>query len=285
MLQSELRGQVRARIFELISERADSLTPSERQIADRLLSEPVTSGFASASELARDLGISASTVVRFAQSLGFSGWLELQGALKHESSERQRLIEMAPSEERFLTAFVNVEEKNLRSILGQDEERDASAQLLADAKTVWLVGNRASKFVAGITHHFLHMTRPGVRLLQADSGATPDALLDVGAGQAALVISIARYSQTTFDLASYLAQHMPVVLLTDEFTSPFLSLATTRLRVSTAGISSWKSTTATFTMTQALVMAVARKTPAARERLAKAEQLWSDLGTYLEEER
>lgn len=275
---------MRARLFELISERADSLTPSERQIADRLLSEPVTSGFASASELARQLGISASTVVRFAQSLGFSGWLELQGALKHESSERQRLIEMAPSEERFLSAFVNVEAENLRYLLGQDEELDASAQLLADASQVWLVGNRASQFVAGTAHHFLNMTRPGVRLLQTN-GATPDALLDVGPGQAALVVSIARYSRATYDLASYLARHMPIVLLTDEFASPFLALATTRLRVGTAGISSWKSTTAAFTMTQALVMAVARKTPAARERLAQAEQLWSDLGTYLEEER
>jgi len=150
---------------------------------------------------------------------------------------------------------------------------------------VWLVGNRASKFVAGMTHHFLNMTRPGVRLLQADGGATPDGLLDVDAGQVALVISIARYSQSTFELTSYLARHMPIVLITDEFTSPFLSLATTRLRVATAGVSSWKSTTATFTMTQALVMAIARKTPAARERLARAEQLWSDLGTYLEEER
>lgn len=282
-LQSELRGQVRAQLLELISEHADSLTPSERQIADRLLSEPVTSGFASASELARDLKISPSTVVRFAQSLGFSGWLELQGALKHESSERQRLIEMAPSEERFLSAFVNVEADNLRYLLGQDEALEASAQLLADAEQVWLVGDRASRFVAGVAHHFLNMARPGVWLLEAGATNTADALLDVAPGQAALVVSIARYSRATYELAKHLAESMPTVLLTDEFTSPFLSLATTRLRVGTAGISSWKSTTAAFSLTQALVMEIARRSPTARDRLSRAEQIWSDLGIYLEQ--
>lgn len=280
-----MRAGKRGRVAELIAERADSLTPSERQIADRLLSDPVTSGFASASELARDLAISASTVVRFAQSLGFSGWLELQGTLKHESSERQRLVEMAPSEGRFLSAFVNLEAENLRYMLGQDEELEGAAQLLADASEVWLVGNRASTFVAGVAHHFLKMTRPGMHLLAGDVRVTPDQLLDVGPGQAALVVSIARYSRATLELTRYLAQHMPVVQLTDEFTSPLLPLAHTHLRVGSAGISSWKSTTAAFAMTQALVMEVARKTPASKERLNRAEALWSEFGTYLEEER
>lgn len=284
-MQDKLRAPVRTRVAELIAERAGSLTPSERQIADRLLSHPETSGFASASDLAREMGISASTVVRFAQSLGFRGWLELQGAIKHESSERQRLIDMAPSEGRFLTAFVNTEVDNLRYLLGQDEELEAAAQLLADAERVWLLGNRASMFVAGMAHHFLAMTRPGVTLLTGDVRVVPDQLLDVGPRQAALVVSIARYSRATHELTKYLAAAMPVVLLTDEFASPLLALATARLRVATAGVTSWKSSSAAFALTQALVMEVARKTPASRGRLERAEALWSEFGTYLEEPR
>src|SRR5688572_7976461 len=62
-LQSSLRGQGRGRVAELISQHFESFTPSERQIADRLLGDPVTNGFATATELAKELGISASTVV------------------------------------------------------------------------------------------------------------------------------------------------------------------------------------------------------------------------------
>lgn len=277
-----MRGQVRAHVSELIAEHAASFTPSERQIANRLLGDPVATGFASATDLAQQLGISASTVVRFAQSLGFRGWLELQAAIKHESTERQRLVDMAPVEGRFLTAFINTEVYNLNYMLGQDEELEAAAGLLAGCSTLWLVGNRASLFVASVANHFLNMTRPGVRLLAGDVHVTPDQLLDVGPGQAALVVCISRYSQATLDLTRYLAETMPVVLLTDEFASPLLPHATVCLRFATAGVSSWKSSTAAFSMTQALVMAVARKTPGARERLNQAEELWREFGTYSE---
>jgi len=277
--------RVSQRVSERVAERAAELTPTERRVADYLLGDHLLHGYKSASELAKELSISPSTVVRFAQSLGYSGWLELQADLKHENSQRQRLVELAPGTGEFLSAFVNVEIENLRSLLDQDLELDEAATLLAEAEKVWLVGNRASKHVAGVMHHFLSMTRPDVRLLAGDVGVTPDVLLDVGPNQVAFVVFMARYASATLDIARYLAQHMPVVLLTDEFTSPLLSLATTRLRFATAGVTSWKSSTAAFAMTQALVMAVARKVPDARQRLQKAEQLWDEFKTYLEENR
>jgi len=280
-----MRGQVRAHVSELIAHRSASFTPSERQIADLLLGDPLSTGFSSATELAQQLGISTSTVVRFAQSLGFRGWLELQAALKHESTERQRLVDMAPVEERFLSAFVNTELDNLKYMLGQDDELEAAAALLAGASGVWLVGNRASRFVVGIAHHFLNMIRPGVRILRDDVRSTPDQLLDVGPGQAALVVCISRYARSTLELTGHLAKSMPVVLLTDEFASPLLSHATVSLRFATAGVSSWKSSTGAFSMTQALVMAVARKCRGSKERLRRAEELWREFGTYSEEER
>src|SRR5690606_14360189 len=116
---------------------------------------------------------------RFAQALGFGGWLELQGALKHESSEWQRLVDLAPGEGRYLAEFVNTEMDNLRYLLGQDDQLDEAAQILAGADQVWLLGNRASSHVTTMTHQFLSITRPGVRLLSGDVSATPEQLLDV----------------------------------------------------------------------------------------------------------
>lgn len=280
-----MKGRVRAHVSELISRHSASFTPSERQIANLLLGDPLATGFSSATDLAHHLRISTSTVVRFAQALGFRGWLELQGAIKHESTERQRLVDMAPVEEKFLGAFVNTEVDNLKYMLGQDDELDAAAELLAGAATVWLLGNRASRFAVGMAHHFMNMTRPNVRLLRGDVRVVPDQLLDVGPGQAALVVCISRYAQATLDLTSYLARRMPVVLLTDEFASPLLAQATVSLRFATAGVSSWKSSTGAFSMTQALVMAVARKHRGSRERLNRAEEIWREFGTYTEEER
>src|SRR5690606_31214162 len=279
-LQSSLRGRGRGRVAELISQHFESFTPSERQIADRLLGDPVTSGFATATELAKELGISASTVVRFAQSLGFGGWLELQGALKHERSEWQRLVDLAPGEGHFLSEFVNTELDNLRFLLGQDDQLDAAAQILADADQVWLLGNRASSHVTTMAHQFLTITRPGVRLLSGDVRTTPETLLDAAPGNAALVLSMARYAQATTDIGRHLAKVMPLVLLTDEFASPLLRFAAVHLRFGTASVTSWKSSTAAFSLMQALVMAIARKTPDARDRLHRAEQLWSEFGTY-----
>lgn len=270
------------KIRDLIASHANRFTASERKIANLLLSERGVGSSLTAAEVAGELGMSSSTVVRFAQSLGFNGWLALQSAYK-ASSARHRITGLAPTDEDFLSTWVEIEQLNLESLPPQQEDINHAAELIANAKTVWVTGNRLSSFVVGVVQHFLHLTRTGVRTLSGDAHSHPDQLLDVSSNDVVVVSCLSRYTQTTHDLVAYLAERMKVVLITDEFTSPLLPYATIHLHVQTKSISSWRSSTAVFALAQVLVMATARKIPNVQERLKQAENLWEYFHTYTEE--
>lgn len=270
------------KIRELIASHVNDFTPSERKIANLLLSDEAAWSAYNAAEIAEHTGVSASTVVRFAQHLGFSGWLALQSEFKADTA-RNRITNLPPSEDAFLDSWIEVEQENLASLHSQEATLQEAAQLIADAQTVWVTGNRLSSFVVGVLRHFLHLIRPGVRDLHGDAHSHPDQLLDITANDVAIVSCLARYSQTTLDLVRFLSPRMHVVLITDEFSSPLLPYATTHLHVQTRSISDWRSSTAVFGLAQVLVMATARKIPNVQERLNLAENLWEYFHTYTEE--
>lgn len=269
-------------IRDLIASHANDFTSSERKIANLLLSNDVAGSSLTAAEIASETGVSSSTVVRFAQRLGLDGWLALQAEYKANTA-RNRLTDLPPSEEHFLTEWVALEQENLASITDQQDALSTAATLVANAHTVWVTGNRLSSFVASVLLHFLHLTRPGVRELHGDAHSHPDQLLDCSANDVVIVSCVSRYTQTTLDLVRYLASRMQVVLITDEFSSPLIPYATAYLHVQTRSISSWRSSTALFGLAQVLVMATARKIPNVQERLNRAEDLWEYFHTYTEE--
>src|SRR5690606_28410611 len=75
--------------------------------------------YASAAQVARELGVSASTVVRFAQQLGYDGWPSLQRALREELRESDRLVGLPPESAHFLDEYVEVQVRNVRFLATQ----------------------------------------------------------------------------------------------------------------------------------------------------------------------
>ncbi len=254
-------------------------------LADHLHHHPHELAYASAAQVARDLKISPSTVVRFAQQLGYEGWPALQSDLREQVRQSRRLVEMAPTSDEFLTHYVQVQRRNLELLATQAGAIEKAAETLATARSVWISGDRASAYIAGYAAHFLRLVRPGVRLLDGGSSGALDRLLDLGDGDALWLTSMSRYSSRSVKLAQYLSGKVPVVLLTDEVTSPLLPYATTRLLFASASVTSLRSDVAAYATAQALVLATARKTPGARARLEQAETLWGEFEQFYKEER
>lgn len=280
-LQESLRTpSVRERIAQV--ERG--FTESERRIADYLLARYRELTYANASQLARALDLSASTLVRFAQKLGFDGYPSLQRRLQDEFFEQQSLVAAAPSASDFVASFVDSQVHNLKSLVGQSAALSEAGSLLCSADTLWVAGDRSSAFVATLGQHYLRMIRPAVRTLGFLPGEWPDQLLDVGSSDAVLLVSVSRYSQRSFALARHLSGRTPLVLLTDALPSPVLPYADVSLRVSTDDISGLRSDVSAVAMLQALILTVAQRTPAAADRIAQAESLWDDFRVFHKEE-
>jgi len=119
-----------------INSRLDQLTKSERKIADYLQRNFEEAAFFSAAELADRLDLSEATVVRFAQSIGFSGFPELRQCLKdllmekvtHAARLRKKLAELSPEAHIFeqVTAMeIEYLTDALRTLLEDEARREA----------------------------------------------------------------------------------------------------------------------------------------------------------------
>ena len=90
---SELQRERTAEIGQLIADRLDYLTKSERQIADFIRKNPEESAFLSAGDIASRLGLSEATMVRFARNLGFYSYPAMRLVL--QDTFRQRVTHSA----------------------------------------------------------------------------------------------------------------------------------------------------------------------------------------------
>jgi DNA-binding MurR/RpiR family transcriptional regulator len=135
-----------------IAERAGRLTPSQARIADYVLRSPETVVFLSARELGRHLDVSDATVVRFAQELGFQGFIALRHVLQqhvhHKMKTGTRLREKLEGlrAEDFFAAATGTEIEFLQRSLHEVRSADVTAagHLLAGARKVFLYGERGA---------------------------------------------------------------------------------------------------------------------------------------------
>lgn len=269
-------------VVDRIRARYQEMSPTERRIASHLMQHGRVMTFASASQMARMLGLSASTIVRFAQLLGFSGYVELQERLQQEYDQSRQLVGVAVDREDWLENLIQRDSENVAGV-GQIEKALAEAgKAMATAAQVWLAGGRSSGDLASIGSHFLNLVRPGVRLLRPGASDLPDQLLDMGERDVLVVVSMSRYTHDVVRLVELAPPRAGTVLLTDEHASPLLPMADWTLSFGTRPAAMFRSLTAAMTTLQALVAVTAREIgpEVVAARIAKAEALWARFGTF-----
>ena len=258
------------------------LSANEQRIADYVLSHARELTFASASQVARLLEVSASTVVRFAQRLGFEGYVELQERLQRDFVEGTRLVNIPVDRADLLGHIIEQDRQNLASLHSQAEALQRAAASLAGARQVFVTGSRASAHLAGLATHMLNLIRPGVWQLEASGGQLPERLLDMSSEDVLLAISMSRYTRDTTEFTAYAARTIPTVVVTDEHASPLRALGDIVVTVSTTPAAMFRSLTAAVMTVQALLAATAREigTEEVQNRLERADRLWHDFGTF-----
>ena len=75
-------------------ERFGELSPKHQTMVRFIAENPLAAAFATASELGSRLGVSTATVVRLAQTLGFSGYPEFQQNIRHSYLRTLRPLEV-----------------------------------------------------------------------------------------------------------------------------------------------------------------------------------------------
>ncbi len=277
-------------VLELIEQSITGGSKGHRKIGNYLLQNYVAASYMTAARLAQEIGVSESTMVRYAVELGFDGYPKLQAAIKAAVKNKLTAIQrIAVADKRIgddvLASSLHSDIDSLKktlSTLPKDVFENAVDTILA-ADTLYIVGNRSSAALSMFFGFYLNLMFKDIKLLQNMSGTEMfEQLIHVKSGDVVFGISFPRYSKRTVDGMYFAKQHgAKVIALTDSDRSPVASLADITL-VAANDINSFvDSLVAPMAVINALIAAIGqRRRPQIANTFSELEKIWEDCGVY-----
>jgi DNA-binding MurR/RpiR family transcriptional regulator len=244
-----------------------------RQAAAYALEHPDEFAFGTASALARDAEVQASTLVRLAQTLGFAGFSDLQELFRSrlrnrwpDYSERLRALQQNARDSgdptHLLFGFADSATASIARLREavQRRELDQAVSLLAEAGTIHCLGQRRSFCVAHYLTYALSQLGVPASLIDNVGGLGPEELAQAGPGDALIAVSFSPYTPFTLDLVKRARRaSVPIVVITDSALSPLARLADVRFEVVESDFGLFRSLSATFCLAMTLAVAVGEK--------------------------
>lgn len=263
------------------------LTRAERQLAAFVLASYPVSVLGPVAAVARGAGVSAPTVVRLVQKLGYAGYPDFQAHLREEVGEKlasplakHEKWRRAAAGDHVIDAFAARAVANVAQTLAQIDHQafDRVVDLLADpARRLSLLGGRLTHPVAEYFATTLRVTRGAAELLSTMPNTWPPALLDMRPGDVLIAFDIRRYESAVLQLVDLArGQGAEVVLITDRWLSPAAAQAQHVLPCQIEAPGAWDSIAALVVLAEALLAGVqARTWDVTEDRLHRMEALYA----------
>ena len=270
------------------------LSKSHQKIADYIEQHYDKAVYQTASSLSEAVGVSESTVVRFAVALGYDGYPELHHALeeivRHRLTANQRFDMTADIEED--DVMMTVLKTDMRNIRSTIEEMDQVAfrravSLLLEAKHIYILGLRSAAPLAQFLGYYLNFIFDNIRVVAAASNDVYEGIVRMGKGDVLIGISFPRYSSRTLEAMRFAKRNeAQVIALTDGEMSPLCQASDVCLSARTEMTSFVDSLAAPLSLINALIVAVGlHKKQDLSTHLNKLEGIWSEHSVYLEEHK
>lgn len=213
---------------ERIRMNQDRLSPGQRRVARFFLSQPNSASELAAARIGSMIGVSESTVVRLALRLGYAGYPELQQAIREtlkpgvadDGSAASGRHRTAPT---MTTAMVEADSRNFAEIAARIDPDDIgrAVDLLADTRTIFVVGFRTSFSIAYLASFLLQQIHPQTRLMDDSGGSLVNDVAAMGPGDTVIAIAFPRYVRKTIQVVEYAIVHgIRTIAITDSFLSP-----------------------------------------------------------------
>ena len=273
----------------LIVARRGSLPKRLVQVADFAVDHPQEIAFGRVADLAAQSGVQPSTLVRFAQTLGYSGFTDLQAVFRAharqrwpEYRERLQSLSQVPSDgsdparsqpASLLHGFLHAARVSIDHLEQSIDEQALSqaVALLADARSIALLGTRRVYPVAVYLAYALG--KLGVRSELADhrGGLSQRQIELLDERDAVLAVSFTPYAGETLELAQLASvRGVPVVAITDSPFSPLAQIARVWIEVAETDLGGFRSLSATLALATALSVALVARRAGAADQARRA---------------
>lgn len=282
-------------ILSRISEQYNKMSKGHRAIANFIFEHYDQAVFMTAAKLGETLGISESTVVRFADRVGYTGYPEFQRALeecvkgKLGSIQKMNARYGKSTQSEVLASVITADiEKLQHTIENLDPAAFESAvETILAADTIYIMGLRSNEPLAEFLHFYLNMIRGGVVLLRTTSvSETFEQMIRINEKDCFIGISFPRYSMRTLKAMEFASdRNAKVIAVTDSPHSPMSLYSSCNLLARSDMVSIVDSLVAPLSVINALVVALCLRCPQdVKRNLDMLEETWNNYQVYLNDE-
>lgn len=278
-------------ILALIQENMHTFSKGQKRIANFILESYDKAAFMTASRLGNTVGVSESTVVRFAAELGYDGYPDMQKSLQKmirnrlTSVQRIEVTNDRIGNQDLVSMVLQSDMEKIRLTLEELDRVDfeAAVDAIVSARKIYIIGVRSSAAIATFLTFYFNLIFDNVVEVSANTASEVfERLMRVGEGDVVLGVSFPRYSSRTVQAMSFARdRRATTIAITDSEASPLASICTHTLKARSDMASFGDSLVAPLSLVNALLVAVSRKK---NDDLAATfqtlENIWEEYGVY-----
>jgi len=277
-------------LMRLIQGKFIRLSKGQKLIAEYILKNYDKAAFMTAAKLGVSVGVSESTVVRFANELGFSGYPKLQKALqeliknKLTTVQRLELRNDYFSDGDALKGVLKADMENIRATLEKINENvfEDVVKSIFEAKRIYIIGLRSSTALSEFLGFYLNIILQNVKVVSYGISDVFEQMINVSEGDLVIGIGFPRYAAKTIDALAFSQDRgAKVVALTDSLLSPLATKADYTLIAQSNMASFVDSLVAPLSVINALIIAVGmREKENISNVFAGLEEIWQNYNVY-----
>jgi len=278
-----------------MNEKFPRMSKSHKAIAAYIADHYEEAVFMTAAKLGETIGVSESTVVRFATGIGYDGYPEFQRVLEEWVKNKLNKVQKVgakygkSSQSEILAAVLQSDiEKIQNTITNLDPVAfEAAVDSIINARSVYLIGLRSCEPLAEFLNFYLNMIRDRVILLKTTSVTELfEQMLRINEKDVIIGISFPRYSMRTLKAMEFASdRNAKVITITDSIHSPMNLYSSCNLLARSDMVSIVDSLVAPLSVINALVVALCLKCPEeVKSNLENLEEAWNNYQVYLNDE-
>ncbi len=278
-----------------INESYGKLSKGQKRLAAYITDNYDKAVFLTAAKLGETVGVSESTVVRFATHIGYHGYPEFQKALEEQVKSKLNAVPRMEvtygriNQSKILDTVMRADAEKLHSTLAKLDEQvfDLAVETILNAKHIYIIGLRSCAPLASFMAFYFNLIFDNVHLVQTSSASEIfEQMVRVGKEDVVIGISFPRYSMRTLKAMEFANNRSAkVITLTDSVHSPMNLYSSCNLIADSDMASIVDSLVAPLSVINALIIALCMKRQNKVTRtLESLENIWDEYQVYESDE-
>ena len=278
-----------------LDEKYDKLSKGQKRLADYIRQNYDKAAFLTAVKLGEAVGVSESTVVRFATQLGYKGYPEFQKALeelvrnKLNSVQRMEVTYGRISQSKILETVLTSDADKIKTTMEKIDHNafELAVNTILNAKNIYIVGIRSCAPLASFLGFYLTLMFDHVQLLTTNSSSELfEQMVRIDKEDVIIGISFPRYSMRTLKALEFANnRNAKVITITDSVHSPMNLYSSCNLIADSDMASIVDSLVAPLSVINALIVALCmKKQKEVATTLTTLEEIWDEYQVYENDE-